>query len=73
MNYTAANFLASPAFAEIVMDEAIELMAKKNGQTVEATREALSGGAEVLSAQVAKLVLAAARRCADDANAAYRS
>jgi hypothetical protein len=69
MTYTAANFLASSKFAEIAMNDAVALLAKKNGQTIEATRKALENGAEVLSAQVAKLVIAAARHCAEEANA----
>ena len=67
--YTAAAFIASPAFMEIALTDAIALVAKTNGQTVELTAEAFALEVPNVIAAVAKLVAKAAQHCADEANA----
>lgn len=69
MTYTAAQFAQSPAFLAIAVEDAIEAVAKANGQTVEKTAEAFALQVPAVSGKVAKLVVAAAEHCAKEANA----
>jgi hypothetical protein len=66
MTYTAENFVASPAFVKIAVEDALAVVAKANGQTVELAAQAFA--LEVPN-QVAKLVAKAAEHCAAEANA----
>ncbi|MNP52258.1 hypothetical protein D3C76_1466370 [compost metagenome] len=67
--YTAAQFVQSPAFMAIAMEDALKLVAKTNGQTFELICEAFSLQVPNVVNQVAKLGAAAAQHCADEANA----
>lgn len=67
--YTAAQFAQSPAFMSIALSDALKLVAKTNGQTLELACEAFSLQVPNVVDQVAKLVAAAAQHCADEANA----
>jgi len=69
MTYTALNFLASPRFMEIAIEDAIKAVAKANGQNVELAQKAYSLGVESVMKGVASLVAAAAEHCAAEANA----
>ena len=68
-NYTAQAFMSSPAFVKIALEDALELIAKANGQTVELARKALEMEVPNVVEQVAKLIVKAAQHCADEANA----
>lgn len=67
--YTAAAFIASPAFMKITLEDAIKQVAKTNGQTVELTAQAFALEVPNVINAVAKLVVFAAQHCADEANA----
>ena len=67
--YTATSFMNSPAFVQIALEDALKLVAKTNGQTVELTCEAFKLEVPNVVNQVAKLVVAAAQHCADEMNA----
>lgn len=69
MTYTAANFIASPAFMEIATEDALKVVAKANGQPVSVAAKAFSMEVSNVVNAVAKLVLEAAKHCADEANA----
>ena len=69
MTYTAANFVASPAFMQIATEDAIAQVAKTNGQSVELTSKAFALEVPAVVEKVAKLVAAAAEHCAKEANA----
>lgn len=66
--YTAMSFMKSPAFVQIALEDALKLVAKTNGQTVELTIEAFDLEVPNVVNQVAKLVAKAAQVCADEAN-----
>ena len=66
--YTAMSFMNSPAFVQIALEDALKLVAKVNGQTVELTTEAFGLEVSNVVNQVAKLVAKAAQHCADEAN-----
>lgn len=68
-HYTAQAFMSSPAFVKIALEDALELIAKANGQTVELARKALEMEVPNVVEQVAKLIVKAAQHCADEANA----
>lgn len=67
--YTAMSFMNSTAFVQIALEDALKLVAKTNGQTVELTCEAFKLEVPNVVNQVAKLVAKAAQVCADSANA----
>lgn len=69
MIYTAEHFLNSPAFLEIAAQDAVKLVAKTNAQPYALTLQALAQQVPNVVRQVAKLITAAAERCAQDANA----
>lgn len=69
MTYSAQQFIQSPAFMSIAMEDALKLVASKNGQTYELACKAFAQEAPSVVAQVAGLVAKAAQHCADDANA----
>lgn len=69
MTYTALNFVNSPAFMAIALPDAIALVAKINGQTVELTTKAFEMDVPNVLESVGKLVVAAATMCAKEANA----
>jgi len=69
MTYTAAQFVNSPAFMAIALEDAIALVAKTNGQTVELTAQAFALEVPNVIAEVAKLIAKAAAHCAQEANA----
>ena len=66
--YTAMSFMNSPAFVQIALEDALKLVAKTNGQTVELTAKAFEMEVPNVVNQVAKLVAKAAQVCADEAN-----
>lgn len=66
--YTAMSFMNSPAFVQIALEDALKLVAKTNGQTVELTTKAFEMEVPNVVNQVAKLVAKAAQVCADSAN-----
>lgn len=66
--YTAAHFINSPAFMAIALEDAVKLVAETNGQTVELTQKAFEMEVSNVLHSVGKLVVAAAVKCADDAN-----
>ena len=67
--YTAMSFMNSPAFVQIALEDALKLVAKTNGQTVELTTKAFEMEVPNVVNQVAKLVAKAAQVCSDQANA----
>ena len=67
--YTAMSFMNSPAFVQIALEDALKLVAKVNGQTLELTTEAFQLEVPNVVNQVAKLVAKAAQVCSDQANA----
>lgn len=69
ITYTAESFLASSRFLEIATEDAVKLVAKTNGQPYVLTLQALAQQVPNVVRQVAKLITAAAERCAQDANA----
>lgn len=66
--YTAMFFMKSPAFVQIALEDALKLVAKTNGQTVELTAKAFEMEVPNVINQVAELVAKAAQHCADEAN-----
>lgn len=71
MTYTVAQFLGSPRFVEIAIEDAIVAVAKANGQTGALAKRALAAGVPNVVDQVAKLVFKAAEHCAAEANAGH--
>ena len=69
MTYTAEQFIQAPAFMAIALEDAIALVAKTNGQTVELTAQAFALEVPNVITEVAKLVVKAAEHCAQEANA----
>lgn len=69
MKYTAAAFIASPAFMEIATEDALKLVAKTNKQSLELTKTAFAMQVPNVIASVAELVAKAAEHCAAEANA----
>jgi hypothetical protein len=69
MTLTADNFLASPGFLAIAIEDALKLVAKTNGQTYELALSALTQEVPNVVREVAKLVKLAAEHCAKEANA----
>lgn len=67
--YTAAQFAQSPAFMAIAVEDALELVAKTNGQTFELACEAFEMEVPSVMSEVSKLVAAACQHCAAEANA----
>ena len=67
--YTAMSFMNSTAFVQIALEDALKLVAKVNGQTLELTTEAFQLEVPNVVNQVAKLVAKAAQVCSDQANA----
>lgn len=67
--YTAMSFMNSPAFVQIALEDALKLVAKVNGQTLELATEAFQLEVPNVVNQVAKLVAKAAQVCSDQANA----
>ncbi len=66
--YTAMSFMNSPAFVQIALEDALKLVAKTNGQSVELTAGAFGLEVPNVVNQVAKLVAKAAEECAKQAN-----
>lgn len=66
--YTAESFMSSPAFVKIALGDALKLVAKTNGQTYELACEAFAKQVPNVVNEVAKLVVKAAKHCADEAN-----
>lgn len=73
MTYTAEQFIKSERFMEITTEEAVKTIAKANGQTIDATRRALDLATPNVVKEYVKLIMAAARKCAEEANANYRT
>lgn len=69
MTLTADNFLASPGFLAIAIEDALKLVAKTNGQAYELALSALAQEAPNVVREVTKLVKLAAEHCAKEANA----
>jgi len=69
MTYTAENFIASPAFVKIALEDALALVAKVNGQSVELAAQAFLLKVPNVVNEVTKLIAAAAEHCAAEANA----
>ena len=69
MIYTAANFLNSPAFLAVALEDALKLVAKTNGQTYELALTALANEVPNVVREVTKLLGLAAEHCAKEANA----
>lgn len=69
MTYTAEAFIKSPAFMEIATEDAIEVIAKANGQTIAKTKEAFNMQVPSVVNKAAELVMKAAQHCANEANA----
>lgn len=67
--YCADNFLSSPAFLEIAIEDAVKLVAKINKQTDALTLKALAMQVPNVVREVNKLVTFAAEHCAREANA----
>lgn len=67
--YTAEHFISSPAFVKIALEDALKLVAKTNGQTYELTCESFAMQVPNVVNEVAKLMVKAAKHCADEANA----
>jgi len=65
---TAQNFIDTPAWVSTVVPEALSLVAKTNGQTVELTREAYCMGVPNVVNSVNDLVMEAAKECAKRMN-----
>ena len=61
---TIEAVLSSSEFMKIAVADAIELVAKVNGQTLELTTAAFNMGVENVTRQVAKLVVAGAKETA---------
>lgn len=66
--YTAMSFMNSPAFVQIALEDALKLVAKTNGQTLELACKAFKLEVPNVVNQVAKLVALAAEECANQAN-----
>lgn len=67
--YTAMSFMNSPAFVQIALEDALKLVAKVNGQSVELTKKAFELETPNVMNSVAKLMVAAAQHSADEMNA----
>lgn len=67
--YTAQAFMSSPAFVKIALEDALQVVAKANGQSVSLARKAFEMEVPKVVDQVAKLMVKAAQHCADEANA----
>ena len=67
--YTAMSFMNSSAFVKLALEDALELIAKVNGQSVSLARKAFEMEVPNVVEQVAKLMVKAAQHCADEANA----
>lgn len=69
MTYTASAFIASPAFIEIAISDALAVVAKANKQSLESTQKAFDLQVPNVISSVAELVAKAAEHCASEANA----
>jgi hypothetical protein len=67
--YTAAAFLSSPAFLAVAAEDALQLIAKTNGQTYALTLEALGQCVPNVVRELERLLGVAAEHCAAEANA----
>lgn len=67
--YTAEQFVNAPAFMAVAIEDAIALVAKTNGQTIELTTKAFELEVPAVVGKVAKLVAFAAQHCAKEASA----
>ena len=67
--YTAAAFLSSPAFLKVAAEDALKLIAEKNGQSYALALEALSLEVPNVVRQLEQLLSVAAEHCAAEANA----
>lgn len=68
MTYTASSFIASPAFIEIAISDALAVVAKTNNQSLETTKKAFDLQVPNVINSVAELVAKAAEHCANEAN-----
>lgn len=68
MKYTKEAFLSSPKFMEIAIEDALKLVAKTNGQSLELAKNAFNLQVPNVVNEVAKLVIKAAEHCASEAN-----
>lgn len=66
--YTPTQFINSPAFMTIALEDTIKVIAKTNGQTIELTKKAFEMEVPNVLHSVGKLVVAAAVKCAEDAS-----
>lgn len=67
--YTAQAFMSSPAFVKIALEDALQVVAKANDQSVSLARKAFEMEVPNVVEQVARLMVKAAHHCADEANA----
>jgi len=67
-NITAAQMMASPRFVEIATEDAVSLLAKKNGTSADRIMSAITGGHEPLAGKLSDLVWAAAEATAKAVN-----
>ena len=69
-NHTAQSvIMASPRFVELSTEEALKVIAKTNGQTLELTKKAFALRVENVVNEVAKLVILGAEEFAKKLNA----
>jgi len=69
-NHTAASIImASPRFVELSTEEALKVIAKTNGQTLELAKKAFALRVENVVNEVAKLVILGAEEFAKKLNA----
>jgi hypothetical protein len=68
VTYTKEAFLSSPRFMEIAVEDALKVVAKTNGQSLELAKKAFVMQVPNLLNKVAELVIMAAEHCADEAN-----
>lgn len=68
-HYTAQAFMSSSAFVKIALEDALQVVAKANNQSVRLARKAFEMEAPSVVEQVAMLMVKAAQHCADEANA----
>lgn len=68
MTYTKEAFLSSPRFMEIAVEDALKIVAKTNGQSLELAQKAFSLQVPNVVNKVAELVIMAAEHSAKLAN-----
>ena len=72
MTYTAAHVIATPKFAQLAKDQAIETLALVHNADENTISDALDSGNERISQQAAKMIFEAAQAIAKEMNATGR-